>query len=131
MLRYNLLDWTIKGVKEKRLGKGMESAQIAFILNSTVLYITGVDKWFADILESADKFVISSLELTDPYNLVQYGEHYIDVIIDNIVINTIICSDQMMSIFLNSEKIINFTNNSYAEDIDVGWIYSDRQFTKP
>lgn len=131
MLRYNLLDWTIEGVKVKRLGKRMESAQIAFISNSTVLYITGVDKWFADILESADKFVSSTIELTDPYNLVQYGEHYVDIIVDNEVIDTIICSDYIRSILIYSEKIVNFTSNSHAEDIDVGWIYSDGQFTRP
>lgn len=131
MLRYSLLDWTTDGVKKKRLGKRIESAQVAFILNSNVAYITGVDKWFADMLELADKFIPSGLELTDPYNLVQYGEHYVDIIVDNKVIDTVICSDYIRSMLIYSDKIVNFTSNSHAEDIDVGWIYSDGQFTRP
>jgi len=126
MIRYSEIDWSTPGVKQNRIENNIEGGKpLAFIIDSEVVLTMATDRWFADFMETIDKFKEGSIPEIN-------GEFYVDLIKDNEIIETLACDEMIYSILLSDAKVVGYTEkDKYAEYIAPGWKYINNQFILP
>jgi hypothetical protein len=122
IINFNTVDWYVNGVKQDRLASGIEGESTVFVINNKIVRIIGTDRWFSDLLMSADSF--------------QEGQGKDDIFCVEIMNNgekTLLICDEMLCAILLSDPIITKIeeHHKYKELVSVGWSYIDGEFVIP
>jgi hypothetical protein len=127
MIIYSEVNWSTPGVKQNRIDNNIEGGKpLAFIIDSIVVETMATDRWFADLMESVDSF---------QENLTESRENFyaIDLIKDNQIIETLVCSEKIRAILLSNPVVVGYTleQHKYAEIVTDGWSYVNGDFIIP
>lgn len=119
------IDWSLPGVKAKKMQDGTEGAPIALIVEDEVALTMAVDKEFADLIINVESFIESkdSDELNNIY--------IVDFIKDKETFQ-FRCTEMVYAILLSNPLIIeiNESYNNYRY-VAPGWKYINNEFIVP
>ena len=127
MIIYSEVDWNNYEIKQNRISKGIRDGRpLAFIIGDTVVDVLPTDIEFAELMERVDSFVDNEIISSE-------GIYAVDLIIDGLVADTLICSEKTRAILLSNPVLVGWTKekHKYAEIIDRGWKYIDGDFIIP
>jgi len=119
------IDWSLPGVKLSKIQEGILGSPIALVVGEEVALTMAIDKPFADILISADRF--EENQDTDEINKI----FYVNIIKDTSTIK-FRCTE-MVYVILLSDPIIIELNDSYKyyRNVSPGWSYINEEFVLP
>lgn len=127
MIIYSEVDWNNYEIKQNRISKGIRDGRpLAFIIGDTVVDVLPTDIEFAELMERVDYFVDNEIISSE-------GIYAVDLIINGLVADTLICSEKTRAILLSNPVLVGWTKekHKYAEIIDRGWKYIDGDFIIP
>lgn len=127
MIIYSEVDWNNYEIKQNRISKGIRDGRpLAFIIGDTVVDVLPTDIEFAELMERVDSFVDNEIISSE-------GIYAVDLIINGLVADTLICSEKTRAILLSNPVLVGWTKekHKYAEIIDRGWKYIDGDFIIP
>lgn len=124
MILFNEVNWSAPGVKLDRLKKNQKATQLGLLINNEVVYMIGVDAWFADLLINAFGFE----DMTEqPFSNID--DFLLKIVKNDNTKELFVCNEILYSILLSSPQIIPITNsNKYVQFIDIGWKYINNEF---
>lgn len=124
MILFNEVNWSAPGVKLDRLRKNEKATQLGLLIDNEVVYMIGVDVWFADLLINALSFEDMPEQ---PFSHI--GDFLLKIIKNDNTKELFVCNEILYSILLSSPQIIPITNsNKYVQFVDVGWKYINNDF---
>lgn len=119
------IDWSLPGVKAKKMQDGTQGTPIALIVEDEVALTMAVDKDFADLIINAKNFIES--EESDELNNI----YIVDFTKDEQTFK-FRCTEMVYAILLSNPLIIeiNESYNNYRY-VAPGWRYTNNEFIIP
>ena len=127
MINFNDVNWHYPGVKQSRIDSGiLDGMPVALILDGIVVDTLGVDRWFAELLESATSFSEQAADETT-------GTYIVDILQNGSVLDSLLCGEKLYAILMSDPVVVGYTldRHKYAEVIAVGWHYVNDDFIIP
>ena len=125
MINYSEIVWKTAEDKQYKQENNIKGMAIAYVIGDDVVNGDVIDFWAGEILCSADSFIENNV---DELN----GIYTVDIIKDNIIINTIVCDEMIYSILLSDAKVYDIDDgHQYARLVMEGWKFLDGTFKLP
>lgn len=119
------IDWSLPGVKIKKMEDGTPGAPIALVIGEEVALTMAVDKDFADLLVSADSFEEDpeSDESQSKYIVtINYGDNA----------TKFRCTEMVYAILLSDPNIILISDSyRHYRHVAPGWAFINNEFILP